>query len=513
MADLHGVETIELNIGSVAVTTIQTAIIGLVGTAPNASKGTVASRTTGTPLLDNELTFNALEPGRLGNQYSVKAVAGAAEAKTSASYAAGVLSIILGADTEGVIIATAAEVAAAVKAVADSKIIAVETTAPGIVAPFTALLAGGTDEPFPLNTPVAVIGGTQLSALGAAGTLGEAITDITNQTNALIIVVRAADKAEGKAAAVLSTEKGVKLSTEGGAKLLTEQKFAVDPDVRASLIAAMGAWSLSESITRYRPRILIAPGFSEDDAIGKALETAANKLRAVAYVDCESMATAQEVVTRRQMYGARVELLRPRVSKVKANGEITFRPYSASAAGLRARIDLEKGWWWSKSNQAIANILGVEQVDEFILGDRNCQANLLNMENVTTIIRRDGFRHWGNRLCIQDPQWQFESVRRTADVIEDSIQETALLYVDRPLDLENIDDILGTINSYMRTLTKLKAIFGGRAWLDEELNTAETLAAGEVYIDYDFGPKSPTERITMRVRINNQYAVEELGTV
>jgi phage tail sheath protein FI len=513
MAELHGVETIELNSGSVAVTTIQTAIIGLVGTAPNASKGSPASVTSGTPLLDNELVFKAVDPGRQGNQYSVKAAAGAAGVKTSASYAAGVLSIILAADDKGVVTATTAEVVTAVNAVADSKIKAEETTAAGIVAPFTALLTGGTDEPFPVNTPVAVIGGTQLSALGAGGTLGEAITDITDQTNALIIVVRAADKEEGKSAAVLSTEKGEGLTTEDGAKLLTEQKFDVDVNTRASLIAAMGAWSQSESITGYRPRILIAPGFSEDDAIGKALETAANKLRAVAYVDCESMATPQEVVTRRQMYGARVELLRPRISKVKANGEIAFRPYSACAAGLRAKIDLEKGWWWSKSNQPIANILGVEQVDEFILGDRNCQANLLNMENVTTIIRRDGFRHWGNRLCIKDPQWQFESVRRTADVIEDSIQETVLLYVDRPLDLENIDDILGTINSYMRTLTKLKAIFGGRAWLDEELNTAETLAAGEVYIDYDFGPKSPTERITMRVRINNKYAVEELGTV
>lgn len=34
MANLHGVETIELTSGTVAVTTIQTAIIGLVGTAP-----------------------------------------------------------------------------------------------------------------------------------------------------------------------------------------------------------------------------------------------------------------------------------------------------------------------------------------------------------------------------------------------------------------------------------------------------------------------------------------------
>ena len=177
---------------------------------------------------------------------------------------------------------------------------------------------------------------------------------------------------------------------------------------------------------------------------------------------------------------------------------------------MRARIDFEKGWWWSKSNQDINNILGVEQIDEFILGDENCDANLLNMQNVSTIIRRAGFKHWGNRLCATNPQWRFESVRRTADVIEDSIQETMLEYVDRPLDRENADDIIGTINAYMRQLVGLGAIFGGRAWLDEELNTAETMASGVLYINYDFGPKSPTELISLRVRVNNNYALEEM---
>ncbi|VTP62185.1 Phage tail sheath protein [Serratia rubidaea] len=66
------------------------------------------------------------------------------------------------------------------------------------------------------------------------------------------------------------------------------------------------------------------------------------------------------------------------------------------------------------------------------------------------------------------------------------------------------------MNAYLRQLVGLGAIFGGTAWLDEELNTAESLAAGVLYINYDFGPKSPTERITMRVRINNDYAVEEM---
>lgn len=46
--------------------------------------------------------------------------------------------------------------------------------------------------------------------------------------------------------------------------------------------------------------------------------------------------------------------------------------------------------------------------------------------------------------------------------------------------------------------------------LDEELNTAESMAAGVLYINYDFGPKSPTELISLRVRVNNNYALEEM---
>lgn len=246
------------------------------------------------------------------------------------------------------------------------------------------------------------------------------------------------------------------------------------------------------------------------EKLDKALETVAGKLRAVAYVDCAAGATLQEVVQRRQSYGARTELLRPRVQVSNAEGLLVYRPYSAFAAGLRARIDYEKGWWWSKSNQEVYNILGVEQVDEFILGERNCDANLFNMQNVSTLIRRAGFKHWGNRLCSSHPQWHFESVRRTADVIEDSIQEAMLAYVDRPLDRQNADDIIGTINAYMRRLVAEGAIFGGRAWLDPELNTTETLAAGELYINYDFGPKSPTELISMRVSVNNEYGIKEM---
>lgn len=486
MSQLHGVETIELTSGTVAVTTIQTAIIGLVGTAPDASGGTAASGSSGTPILDNVIDFTATIKGREGNVINVAALAGQPAAEnpaavvTSASWdpESLTLNITLGCDEHGVITAKPGDVAEAVGGVDGAKVSA-SGRGDGIIQPFSLQLAGGEDEPFPLNTPVAVVGTTLLSRLGEKGTLKQALTDINDQRNALTVVVRVAD----------------------------ENDVAKR---RAAVLKGIGTLSSAKSVTTYHPRIVIAPGFSEDDAVGKGLETVAGKLRAVAYVDCASGATLQEVVQRRQSYGARTELLRPRVQASDADGQLVYRPYSAFAAGLRARIDFEKGWWWRKSNQDINNILGVEQIDEFILGDENCDANLLNMQNVSTIIRRAGFKHWGNRLCATNPQWRFESVRRTADVIEDSIQETMLEYVDRPLDRENADDIIGTINAYMRQLVGLGAIFGGRAWLDEELNTAETMASGVLYINYDFGPKSPTELISLRVRVNNNYALEEM---
>lgn len=485
MSELHGVETIELTSGSVAVTTIQTAVIGLVGTAPDASAGTVATVTTGTPILDNELTFTALQYGRTGNALKVVAVAGVPdpelpdEVPTTATLTGLTLTIVLGCDADGALTATADDVVLVVGEVQNNSMVASGGGA-GLVSPFSVQLSGGEDEPFPLNTPVAVVGSTLWSKLGTAGSLQAALREINDQRNALSIVVRVEEKTD-------------------------------EADQRAAILAGIGALSSSKTVTTYQPRILIATGFSEDDAVGKALETQAGKLRAVAYVDCASGATMQEVVQRRQMYGARTELLRPRIQRSDSDGQLVYRPYSASAAGLRARIDFEKGWWWSKSNQDVYNMLGVEQVDEFILGDANCDANLLNMQEVSTIIRRSGFRHWGNRLCSTDPQFRFESVRRTADVIEDSIQEAMLDYVDRPLDRNNADDIINTINAYMRQLHGMGAIFGGKAWLDEELNTAESLAAGVLYINYDFGPKSPTERITLRVRVNNNYALEELN--
>lgn len=490
MAELHGIKTIEDTSGSVVVTTIPTAIIGLVGTAPDASPGTQAMATCGSVLLDSALTFTATEPGVAGNKLQVDTNSSPGAATTATWQPdSGLLTITLIEGDGGKITSTATDV---INAVSDAMTgvqqggmrvqLTRGGTGDGVISPFSLQLAGGTDEPFPLNTPVVVAGGiTQGKKLGLAGTLYPALEDIFDQYGALVVVIRC-DVGSSEAAR------------------------------RARVIAAINALPTCKPVTTYQPRILIAPEFSTDNSVGKALESMANKLKAVAYLDSSSMATAQDVVKRRDLYGERVELLRPRIQKVDATGALIYRPYSAAAAGLRARIDVENGWWWSKSNQVVYNITGTEQVDDWTLDDENCTANLLNMDNVSTLIRHDGFRHWGNRNCSTVVQYQFEAVRRTRDVIEESIQSNSMPYLDRPLDKWNIDDILRSVNSYLRSLVALRAIFGGIARPNPELNTADSLAAGKLYIDYDFGPKSPLEQLTFTTAINKTYGQTELNS-
>ena len=47
----------------------------------------------------------------------------------------------------------------------------------------------------------------------------------------------------------------------------------------------------------------------------------------------------------------------------------------------------------------------------------NCDANLLNMQNVSTIIRRAGFKHWGTVLVQPILSGVLNLVRRTADAL------------------------------------------------------------------------------------------------
>lgn len=184
------------------------------------------------------------------------------------------------------------------------------------------------------------------------------------------------------------------------------------------------------------------------------------------------------------------------------------RPASARIAGLIARSDAERGYWHSPSNQTINGIIGLARDIDFNFGDANCRANLLNENEVATIIRQDGFRLWGNRTCSADPKWAFLSVVRTNDMINEAILQSHLWAVDRNITKTYIEDVLEGINAYLRSLVARGVILGGKAWADPALNTADKITQGNVTFDYDFTPPYPAERITMRSHLVDDYITE-----
>ncbi|MCG6372778.1 phage tail sheath subtilisin-like domain-containing protein [Vibrio fluvialis] len=481
---LHGVEVIEIDDGSRPIQTVKSAVIGLVGTAPDAAAAVAATLTLGSTVLKDGLVFTAKKTGTEGNAISIEMVApDAVNTPLSVTVDGNKITVTLATDAQKVLTSTAAQVKAIIDADADAKVlVSVVVLADGsgdvATAPRT-YLTGGENEPFPLYTPVAVPGTRKsIDALGTSGTLAAALDDVFDQTGALVIVVRA-------------------------------EKGGNDAETQANVIKAMQGWLDSQTETGYTPRILIAPEFSQVDAVASEMEAKAARLRAIAYVDNTIDATYTDAIKRARQFGERIEGTWPwvRVFDTDLAKEID-RPYSARAAGLRARIDAEKGFWWSKSNQQIYGIVGTTQAVDWSLGDANSLANMLNENKVSTIIREGGFLHWGNRTCSTDPKWQYEQTRRTADLINDSVQRNHLWAVDRNITKTYVDDVIAGVNAYLRELKALGAILGGECWADKELNTPATIQKGIVYFDFDFCPPYPAEHIVFRSQLNNDYLEE-----
>ena len=365
------------------------------------------------------------------------------------------------------------------------------------------------EEKFPYNMPVLIAGSrAEAAALGGLGTLPAAVDDIFDQTGAMLVVIRVPDGGAEEAPFV-------------DPELLEFAPFIPNlPQIIGGVDAETGqylgvqAFLAAESEVHVTPRILIAPEYSHHPAVANELLSVAERLRAVVIADGPNMTDA-DAIDYRDMFGSpRLYLVDPwvKIWDAASNVEVV-RPASARVAGLIAKSGAERGFWWSPSNREIRGVLGTARSVDFALGDVNARANYLNEHEVTTIIQKTGFRLWGNRTCSADPKWAFLSVRRTADMINESLLRAHMWAVDRNITKTYLEDVLEGVNAYLRHLRTVGAIINGRAWADPDLNTPDQISQGKVYIDFDFTPPYPAEHITFRSHLVNDYLVEVLPEV
>lgn len=234
----------------------------------------------------------------------------------------------------------------------------------------------------------------------------------------------------------------------------------------------------------------------------------AERLRAVIIADGPNTTDAAATAYAGDFGSKRVFLVDPGVLKVDGDGNTVTAYASAAVAGLIAKSDNERGFWWSPSNQTINGIVGTARPVDFVMGDTASRANLLNEAKVATIIRQDGFRLWGNRTLSSDQKWAFLCVVRTADMIADSLVAAHLWALDRPITKQYAEDVREGVRNYLRHLEAIGAILGGDCWFDPELNTPDQIAQGKAYWDFDFTPAYPAEHITFRSHLVNDYVKE-----
>jgi phage tail sheath protein FI len=340
---------------------------------------------------------------------------------------------------------------------------------------------------FPLNTPVLVT--DVISAAGQAGdqgTLARALEAIGSQTKPYTIVVRVA---EGVSAA--ETTSNIVGGTLNGK--YTGLKALLTAEARLGI----------------RPRILGVPGL-DTQAVATELAGIAQQLGAFAYANANGCATKEEVTAYRAGFSQReLMLMWPDFLAwdTTANADQVI-PAVACALGLRAKIDQEVGWHKTLSNVALNGVTGISKDVYFDMQNAATDANYLNELDVTTLVRRDGFRFWGNRTCSDDPLFQFESTVRTAQVLKTLMADGVAWAVDKGIHPSLAKDIVEYINGQGRQLVRDGYLIGFNCWVDPAANSASQLSAGKLVLDYDFTDVPPLENLNLRQRKTDRYLAD-----
>ncbi|MBI1495410.1 phage tail sheath C-terminal domain-containing protein [Halocynthiibacter styelae] len=343
---------------------------------------------------------------------------------------------------------------------------------------------------FPLNEPIAMIGdGSLLEDLGTTGTLPDAYSQQFKEhgsTTSVMIRVEEGADFDATLANIIGT---------------------------AGAQTGIHALRAAQSETGLVPRIFDVPGFTSQrvansrNPVVAELMGFATRNRGWIIADGPNT-TKEDAVQYAQDWGSpRVFVVDPGV-KIRLNGLDVVRPASPSVTGLMCRVDQEKGFHHSISNHELFGITGTARPIEFLMGERNCEANYLNEHRVATIIRDGGYKLWGNESTSSEPLTKFLAVQRTQDLVMDSVAAAHKWAIDKPFSVQAILDIAETVNGYLRQLKARGVTLGGKVWIDPTLNTKESWVNGDLFVSYDAEPPAPMQHIIFQFNRNTGYYAE-----
>lgn len=363
---------------------------------------------------------------------------------------------------------------------------------------------------FPLNTPIfSTSVGSLIDRAGSQGTLAKSLDAIHDQADAQIVVVRVADTED---------ESEKKQNVINGAKQLAK----------------------ASAYTGFKPKIIGAPELDDADVTAE-LVVAANALDAFVYASAGGSQDITSLSEYRKGFGQKNLMLIDNdfmalnpaavstatgsqgdisentltaVRNILSGGAVQGQTNTVTTAatiarilGARAMLDEKIGPHKSISNTEIQGVSAIKYPRSFGLLDINSDANTLNNLDVTTLIREKGFRVWGNRTCSADPIWAFEPTVRVASIIKETIAESFLWAMDKPMHPSLMIDIINTINAKLAEKVYKGWLLGAQVFIDPKKIEKERVSNGIFAFDYEFTVAPPLENIELNQHVSDRFIV------
>ena len=246
--------------------------------------------------------------------------------------------------------------------------------------------------------------------------------------------------------------------------------------------SAVTAFAKAKSRFGYSPNLIIAPGFSHEDAIKGEIEKMATRLKATGIVDLKADDAAAAIVKMGDFGTNRLVAAYPNV-KVwdDETNAYVYEGQSARIAGMIAHTDgqSEFGYSDSYSNRVMIGVFGTQIDVDFELGE-TCTADELRAAKISTIIRESGFRAWGGETSDQDTIWKDLARVRVFDRISQACQKGVLFAIDKKAD--QLYHAKRSVSELLRGLVGAKVLLGYElSW--SEKNTLANITDGKFYLD------------------------------
>ncbi|AYO14417.1 phage tail protein [Vibrio owensii] len=296
---------------------------------------------------------------------------------------------------------------------------------------------------------------------------------------------------------------------------------AVSDALLAAFIEALPLLRKAKNKFGFSSKIHLAPGILHKTGAASLAVAAVKPIRGVWVGDMpEDISTTEEAYAFKQQFGdERYMPCWPRPLVIQDDGSTQVDWFAPSLAGLIAQVDRngtgdtivsETGYWCSPSNYPLVDIVGPSIDIEYIPSDVACDVNYLNANGIYTMINRGGWKGFGNYSSAYPDSTDLTSflcVRRTADIIEESIETVTLQFIDKPmftgphgLQAMVCGRVRDTVNDYLRTKVGTSLVYSN-VYLEVNDNPLVNLQQGKIKYRYQFTPPIPMQTVEYAAEI------------